>query len=332
MNLKILSLSVFIVILYSCKSKNQNAITGDHIDVFDEDLLKHFNFSIPPDTLGSGYIWSEGPVYSKLLHKLLFNDIPPNILYQWSENEGVSIYLQPSGYTGLEEHGGEQGANGLIIDDKDRLILCQHGDRRVAAMDSPLNSPEPKFITLASHYNGKKLNSPNDLCISGSGHIYFTDPPYGIGKNEVKELDFQGVYRIDVNGGISLLTDTLTRPNGIALSPDEKTLFIANSDPAKPFLYAFDLDDDEGLISNGRIFYDMTQHVPAGRGLPDGLKIHSLGFIFTTGPGGVHILNMDGKPLGRIKTLKAVSNCAFGPDENELFLTNHDLLLRVYLQ
>lgn len=314
----------------SCKQIKQEKSPPDHIEVLDSSLLDIFSWENAPDTLGSGYVWSEGPVYVTESNMLLFSDVPTNRIYKWTEAMGVEVYLEPSGYTGEDSHG-EEGSNGLIIDNQGRLLICQHGDRRVAVMNASLHEPSSQFTTLADNFSNKKFNSPNDLCQSTSGHIYFTDPPYGLSKNAKKELDFHGVYRIDTSGVVSLLIDSLSRPNGIALSTDEKTLYITNSDPEKAYLYAYKLDDSNGVVSDGKVLLDMTSRVKNHKGLPDGLKIHHTGHIFTTGPGGVLIVNPDGKHLGTIKTSKATSNCAFGSEDKEIFLTNHDLLVRVRL-
>src|SRR5690606_15160134 len=204
---------------------------------------------IEPDAkveiLGEGFDWTEGPLWIKEHQMLLFSDIPQNSVFKWTENEGVELYLNPSGYTADLPRGGEVGSNGLLLDPAGQLVLCQHGDRRMAAMQAPLDSPKPDYTIIADQYQGKKLNRPNEAVYRGNGDLYFTDPPYGLEKNiqdPLKEIPYQGVYKVSARGEITLLLDSLTRPNGIAFLPGEKTLIIANSDPANPFWYAYDLD------------------------------------------------------------------------------------------
>jgi gluconolactonase len=285
------------------------------------------------EIIGEGFNWSEGPVWIPEQNMLLFSDVPENKIFAWTEKEGISSWLEPSGYTGDTPRSGEPGSNGLLLDAKG-LILCQHGDRRIARLATSLKNPEPIFITLADNYGGRKFNSPNDLCASKLGRIYFTDPPYGLVEGIAdpgKELGFQGVYMIDENGETLLLHDTLSRPNGIALSPDEKTLYIANSDPERAIWLACDLDE-KGAITRSSIFYDATNLVEKEKGLPDGLKVNQQGNIFATGPGGVWIFNRKGTVLGKIKTGQATANCSFNTDESILYITADMYLLRVILK
>ncbi len=286
------------------------------------------------EVLAEGFTWTEGPVWVPSGEYLLFTDIPPNRVMRWKEGEGASLYLTPSGYTGTAQRGGEPGANGLLLDANGDLILCQHGDRRVARMNAPLGQPKPEFVTLADRWNGKRFNSPNDAVFDKKGNLYFTDPPYGLEKqtdDPAKEIPFQGVYRRSPDGVVDLLLDSLTRPNGIAFSPDEKMLYIANSDPQKAIWMAYDVQPD-GSLKNGRLFYDATSKVSKEMpGLPDGLKINPKGIVFATGPGGVWIFKLDGTVLGRIDTGQATSNCAFGNDGKALYITADDFLMRVQL-
>ena len=294
---------------------------------------------VPPDTkmevVISGLTWCEGPVWIPADGGfVLCSDIPPNTIHRWDARSGASIYLTPSGYTGSTPRGGESGSNALTLDHQGRLLLCQHGDRRVARMDAPLTAPEPKFVTLADRYDGKRLNSPNDLAVHSSGAIYFTDPPYGLEKNmddPAKELAFQGVYRISPDGELTLLTQELERPNGIALSPDEKTLYVANSHPPRPIWMAYPVQDD-GTLGEGRVFFDATKLVAAGlKGMPDGMKVDKHGNIFAGGPGGILIFSPDGKHLGTLLTGEPTANCAFGEDGSTLFVASNHNLLRVRL-
>ncbi len=287
------------------------------------------------EVLAEGFAWTEGPLWITDGDYLLFTDIPPNRVMRWKEGEGSRLYLSPAGYTGMTERGGEPGANGLLLDTAGRLVLCQHGDRRVARMNAPLGQPQPSFVSLADRWEGKRLNSPNDAVFDRLGNLYFTDPPYGLEKqtdDPGKEIPFQGVYRRRPDGRVALLLDSLSRPNGIALSPDEKTLYIANSDPARAVWMAYDLRPD-GSLANGRVFYDATANVSDDLpGLPDGLKVHPQGILFATGPGGIWVFQPDGKLLGRIDTGQRTSNCAFGNGGKALYITAHRQLQRVWLR
>ncbi|MBX2841094.1 MAG: SMP-30/gluconolactonase/LRE family protein [Flammeovirgaceae bacterium] len=287
------------------------------------------------EIIAEGFGWSEGPLWVPSQNMLLFTDIPPNKIVKWTEENGAELYLTPAGYTGEEERGGEVGANGLILDSDGNLVLCQHGNRQMAKMDAPLDQPAPNYIAIADNYDGKKFNSPNDATYKSNGELYFTDPPYGLEKNmddPSKEIPFQGVYKADAEGNVVLLTDELTRPNGIAFSPNEKILYVANSDPDKAIWMAYDVKED-GTIENGRVFYDATDNSKAGeKGLPDGLKIDNMGNIFATGPGGVWIFTDEGEHLGTLKTGQATSNCAFNEDKSVLYITADMYLMRINLK
>lgn len=284
------------------------------------------------EVLGEGYQWSEGPVWVEAESMLLFSDVPANTVYRWTAENGVEPYLQPSGYTG-DAQPAREGANGLALDLEGRLLLCQHGDRRVARMSAPLSAPQASYETVADNYKGQRFNSPNDLAVHSSGAVYFTDPPYGLpGQDESpdKELAYNGVFRIAPDGEVQLLEDRLSRPNGIAFSPDEKTLYLANSDPDKAIWMAYDVTAT-GTIENGRVFFDATTMVPDRPGLPDGMKVDNAGVIYATGPGGVLIISDDGEHLGTIKTGAATANVAFNHDQSALYMTAHKQLLRVRL-
>jgi gluconolactonase len=294
---------------------------------------------IDPDAnieiLAEGFVWSEGPLWIDQQQQLLFSDVPQNKIFSWTEAGGVLPYLTPSGYTGDVERAGEPGSNGLALSrDGKRLYLCQHGDRRIAEMDASLSEPNANYLTIAETWNGKRFNSPNDLVVNSTGQIFFTDPPYGLEGQEgdpAKEIAFQGVFRLDPDGSTHLVTDALSRPNGIGLSPDERTLYVANSDPAKAIWMAYTLNDRGGIESE-RLFYDATSMVKTHQGLPDGLKVNKNGIVFATGPGGVWIFNPEGKPLGRIETGEATANCALNTDGTVLFMCADDYLMRVALK
>jgi gluconolactonase len=285
------------------------------------------------EIIAEGFEWSEGPLWIEDQKMLLFSDVPTNTIYKWTETNGKEIYLTPSGRTGSMPYGDEPGSNGLILNPDGKLVLCQHGDRRVAMMDAPLTAPEPKYTSIIDNFEGKKLNSPNDAVFNRKGELFLTDPPYGLPGKEndsTRQIPFHGVYKVG-EGKIKLVTDTLTRPNGIALFPQEKRLIVANSDPQKAIWYTFDLAED-GAASNGRIFHDATENAKTEKGLPDGLKVDKQGNVFATGPGGVWVFNQDGKVLGKIKIAELTSNCTFSPDEKTLFVTADMYVVRVKLR
>lgn len=272
--------------------------------------------------------WSEGPAWRKSGGYLLFSDIPRNTIHRWKEGEGVTVFLRPAGYIGDDPAGHELGTNGLVFDAQDRLVMADHGNRQIARLD------ESNFTrtTLADRFEGKRLNSPNDLVIHSNGDIYFTDPPYGLrdlNRNPAKELDFNGVYRLSAAGELSLVTRDLSFPNGIALSPDERTLYVAVSDPRNPVWMAYDVAAD-GSVSGGRVFFDGSELVrQERRGVPDGLTVDARGNLFATGPGGVLVITPEGRHLGTIVTGQATSNATFGDDGSSLYLTADMDLIRV---
>lgn len=301
--------------------------TFGSLEVNDPKFFTLIELTSPIQKLASGFDWSEGPVWIKQGGYVVFSDVPSNTVYRWKEGEGVSVYLKPSGYTGAEPRGGEPGSNGLTTDSQGRLVLCEHGDRRVGRVEK-----SGKHITLADRYNGKRFNSPNDLAYKSNGDLYFTDPPYGLVGNvddPKKEIAFQGVYRLKSNGEVTLLTDKMTRPNGIAFSPDEKTLYVANSDPKQAVWMAFDVKPD-GTLGASRVFFDATSMVgPDRKGLPDGMKVDQHGNLFATGPGGVFVFSPDGKHLGTINTGEATANCGWGDDGSTLYITADMFFCRI---
>ncbi|HWV72047.1 MAG TPA: SMP-30/gluconolactonase/LRE family protein [Pseudosphingobacterium sp.] len=286
------------------------------------------------EVIAEGFDWVEGPVWIEDQKMLLFSDVFKNRIYKWTATKGTELYLEPAGYTQATPRGQELGSNGLAVNSHGQLVLCQHGDRRIAIMNAPLDYPKPVFTALANQYKGKKFNSPNDLAIKSNGDIYFTDPPYGLEKgveDPAKELPYQGVYKISKEGAVTLLIDSLTRPNGVAFFPGEKSLLIANSDAKKPYWYIYDLDKKGGLV-NGRIFFDGSSAFQKENRSPDGIKIDKKGHVFAPGPGGVWIYSKKGMVLGRIKTTVITSNCAFSGDYKTLFITADNYVLKVDLK
>ncbi|WP_080054954.1 SMP-30/gluconolactonase/LRE family protein [Spirosoma aerolatum] len=291
------------------------------------------------DVLASGFVWTEGPIWVKNEAFLLFSDVPQNTIYKWTDKEGVTPFMKPSGYTGVAPYGDEPGSNGLTIDKQGRLIFCEHGDRRVTAM--PLNSPGGKR-TLADNYNGKRFNSPNDVVAHSNGSYYFTDPPYGMPKKEkdpTRETDGFGVYRIaperaGVPGQVSIVVSDLSRPNGIALSPDEKILYVAQSDPMRPLVMAYPIQTD-GSVGKGRMVFGPEQMKKQGlEGGFDGMKVDRDGNLWVTGGKGVLVMapTQGSGPydlLGHIKVGADTANCAWGDDGTTLYITADMYLCRI---
>ena len=281
------------------------------------------------EKLGGDHMWSEGPVWIKKGGYLLYTDVPGNVIYKFKEGQGITTWMSPSGHPDPKpSYTSSQGANGLSPLDDDHIIVPDHGNRTLYK----LNLKSKAKTVLVDRFEGKKFNSPNDAVLSKAGTIYFTDPPYGLVKqddSEAKELAYNGVYALYPDGAVALLDDKLTRPNGIILSPDEQTLYVANSDPDDAKWMAYSLDEN-GMPDDRREILNVTADVKAGApGLPDGMAIDSQGNLYATGPGGVLILSSEGERLGLIRTGTAIANCAFGDDGHTLYMTSHTFLARV---
>jgi len=296
-----------------------------------ESLDKRFDALIAPDTkiqkIADDLKWSEGPLWEAKSRTLLFSDIPRNVIMQWNADRGVSTFLERSGYTGATPFTGyEPGSNGLTFDLQGRLTLCQHGDRRISRRES-----DGTMVPLATAFNGKKLNSPNDLVFDQQGNLYFTDPPFGLPKqfdDPGKELPFNAVFRVARDGAITAVATDLEAPNGLGFSPDYKTLYVANARASSPIWKAYAVQPD-GSLDKGRVFADSASLYKKGDGVPDGLKIDVAGNVFATGPGGVLIYAPDGTLLGRILTGVPTANVAFGEDGSTLFITANHRVLRL---
>jgi gluconolactonase len=286
------------------------------------------------EIIAEGFEWCEGPLWVAAQNMLLFSDVPRDTVYKWTEEKGKEVYLTPSGYTGTIPRGGEMGSNGLLLDPNGNLVLCQCGNRQMSRMDAPLDKPAARYISLATHYKGKKFSSPNDAVFNAAAELFFTDPPYGLesqsDNDPKKEIPWNGVYKVKTNGEVILLVDSIPRPNGIAFLPGEKQLLIACSDPAKPNWYIYDISGDS--LTNGRIFYSTANERKGLKGLPDGLKVNSKGIIFASGPGGIWIFNSEAKLLGKIKLEESASNVALSADEKTIYITNDMQVLRVKLK
>ena len=305
------------------------------IDYFEDSAKEIISPGTSIQELASGFSWTEGPVWVADGNYLLFSDIPKNKVYKLDAQNDTITYLHPSGYSFENFSGKEPGSNGLLLNNTGELVLLQHGDRRISKMNAPLNDPKEDYIPLVEHYQDRRLNSPNDAVFDISGNLYFTDPPYGLPnglEDEDKELAFQGVYCLLATGELMLLDKDLKYPNGIGIAPDGGTLYVAVSNPEKAAWYTYDIVAP-GKVANKKLFYDATHLVgKAGeQGLPDGLKVHSNGTIFATGPGGVWIFNPQGKVLARINTGQKTANCALTANEKKLFMAADDYILSVDL-
>lgn len=304
-----------------------------------------FDQLIAPDTpievIARDFSWIEGPLWLPSEKCLIFSNIPANKIWKWTQEDGAVTYLEKSGYLGSLPRPGagrgrdEPGSNGLILSPDGKLVLCQHGLRQIGVMTAPLDAPKPEYQALTKrNHEGKRYNSPNDGCFHPDGSFFFTDPPYGLpggAKDPKRETDYCGVYRVSPEGKVTLIDDEVERPNGIALSPDGKTLYVANSHGPRALWMAYQLNPD-GTVRSKKVFKDVTKLVGKRKGMPDGMEVHSKGFLFATGPGGVWVMAPDGEHLGTIVTREFASNVAFGPDEKTLYITADMLLLRVALR
>jgi len=285
---------------------------------------------IPPDAkvekCAEGFNWSEGPAWFQ--GSVVFSDVPENVIFQWKPGATAATeFLKPSGMLTPKPGFREQGSNGLAVDAEGRLLICQHGERRIARVNA-----DGSQTALADRFEGKRFNSPNDLALRKNGDIYFTDPPYGLDKGNaspLKELTWNGVYRLAKDGQVSLLVKDLTFPNGIAFSPDEKILYVAVSDPKQTEIMAYDVQANGG-VKNGRVFFDAQPLKDTGRkGGCDGMKVDAQGNVWATGPGGVLVISTAGKHLGTVLTDNNTGNCAWGGDGSTLFICADMYFVRI---
>lgn len=292
-----------------------------------------FDALVPADArlekIVDGHKWLEGPLWNRERRALLFSDIPQNTIFEWREGTGVRAFHTPAGYSGTAPFKGrEPGSNGLSYDPQGRLVICQHGDRRIARLNA-----DGSLTTLVDRYQGKRLNSPNDAAYNRRGDLYFTDPPFGLPgtfEDPQKEIPFTGVYRLSREGKLTLLTRELKFANGIAFSPDEKTLYVTNADPARPQWFAFPVKAD-GTLGAPRLFFDGTHLIPRGPGSADGMKADAQGNLFAAGPGGIHVFSSDGSHIGSIEIGSATSNCAWGGEGSTLYITAGTAIYRIRL-
>ena len=305
--------------------------TNNDISVFDDSVLSIISKNAKIEILADSFFVAEGPLWDSDKGRLIFTDVRQNKIFTWDKINGVKDYISPSGSTGYAPSfsDGGIGANGLAFDENGNIILCQHGDRRLAFTPN-LSSKNPKFTTIVDNFEGKRFNSPNDLAISRNGDIYFTDPPYGF-KNfsdKYREISFNGVYKYSTSGQVFLISKEMSRPNGIALSLDEKYIYVNNSDPENdPKILRFKTSNFEE-----KLFFDGTELSKKYPGGFDGLKVHSSGNIFTTGPNGILIISPKGKLLAMINYGKKVTNCNFDDKEEYLYVTGFADISRIKLK
>ena len=318
-------LKLLFLLLLSLQN-NQEKYIGS-VERLSPEINKLINSDAKIEILAKGFEWSEGPIWSKKLNSLLFSDVPNNVIYKWNEKNGLNVFAKPIGYSGKVPNNKKAGTNGLTIDSDGNLIVCMHGDRMIAKVE---NLNIENVSSIIESYNKKLFNSPNDLVYDSKGNLFFTDPPYGLleGDNDkLKEIPFNGVYKLSHDGNLDLLIKNLTRPNGISISNDEKILYVANSDNNNPIIMKYELSEDG--VKNPRIFFNGKKLAKKDEGLFDGLKVHPSGNVFATGPGGVLIIKENGDHIGTIRTEVRTANCAFDNKFEYLYMTSDMYLTRI---
>lgn len=284
------------------------------------------------EKLAEGFAWAEGPLWiPDASGYVLLSDVPGNAVHKWSQSGGLELFLKPSGLANPDPKiTREAGINGMAYEKEGSVIAADSGNRMVVRLELATKKKTP----LATKYQGHRFNSPNDVCRRDDGTIFFSDPPYGLeGLNDskAKELRFNGVYRVSKGGKVDLVDDQLSYPNGVGLTPDQRTLYVSNCDPERPIWMAYALDA-AGKVTEKRVFADVKDLIHEHTfGAPDGLTVAANGVVFATGPGGVLVFSPTGQRLGRISTGKPISNCKFGDDGNTLYLTSQDMLARIRL-
>ena len=312
------TLAIFGLLLIGCKNDKGNQIknkklyeTVGEIERLHPDINDIISKDAKIEVIASGLTWAEGPLWVQSHNMLLCSDVKMDKIYKWTEAEGLSVYIEPSGFTGSSTDSREKGSNGLVIAPDGSLVMCQHGNRQIARMDASLKSPLSKFEVISNSYNGMKFNSPNDLIYDRKGNLYFTDPPYGLSEEMMndpkKELPFQGIYKYTVEKELILMSAEVSRPNGLALSTNEDKMYVANTDAKQAQWLEFELVED--TLINKKVIYDATHLIGKEIGFPDGVKVDNKGNIFTAGPGGLWIFSKDHQLLGKIKSDYWTSNC-----------------------
>lgn len=320
---------LLIHLVYTVKAQTDQYATVGQVIRIDPKLNQLIPADAKIDIVAAGFGHLEGPVWIKDSLYLLINDTKAQTTYKWSPKTGLSKFIEHNGYTGRLPYSEEPGSNGMTVDQQGRLIICDHGDRRIAAM--PLRGKSGKR-TLTDNFGGKRYNSPNDVVAHTNGSLYFTDPPYGLPQKEkdpTREMTVNGVYQLLPNGTVKPVVQDMTLPNGLAFSPDGKTLYVTQSDSLKPIINAYPVMAD-GLLGKGKLFFD-GKTVPKLRykEVPDGIKVDSEGNCWVAGPGGLLIISPAGKLLGRIDTGEIISNCAWGDDGNTLYIASSMFLCRI---
>jgi len=327
--------TIILLQIFSCSNSVKN---NDSIVVFDDSILNIIDTTAEIEYIVDSLSVAEGPLWDESSSSLLFTQVPKNKIYKWNDKDGYKVYISPSGFTNyapVVPNIGLSGANGLTFDNNGTLIIAQLGDRRLTRLNnSPTNNPN--FETIVDNFKGNRFNSPNDVVVSSNGDIYFTDPTFGFMNlsdgsfdESVKELDFSGIYKYSVESGIELLSTELDLPNGLALSKDERYLYVGSSNTTEnPIILKFDLEND----NKSKLFFDGTELAKENPGNFDGLKVHSSGNIFTTGPNGILVLSEDGKLLANIKFKDMLTNCAFDSNENYLYVTGFSFVARIALK
>ncbi|MDF3125353.1 SMP-30/gluconolactonase/LRE family protein [Rheinheimera sp. 1928-s] len=312
---------------------NPSPIPANPVQQLKPELAQVIAADAQLEILAEGFRWAEGPVAEPKTGDILFSDVPENKVWRWNKKDGLTLYLSPSGHTAyIDEPSIKEGSNGLIFNQNNQLVLAQHGDRRLAVLTS-IDAKGPVYQSLTTSYQGKLFNSPNDLVQHSNGSYLFTDPPYGLkdaDNSKQKQQTFNGVYWLK-GSDVTVVTEKLTRPNGLALSPDEQWLYVANSDPQAAQWWKYPLTAD-GTAGEGQLFFDATAWVNSKPGLPDGLKVLPSGHLLATGPGGVLVFNAKGEHLGTIQTGVAAANVALSLDKQYLYITASSYLLRIKLK
>ena len=333
--LKTICLTTSIAVIVGCQPESSNDSFGKSLGEEDRSFVRldhAFNALVPQDAMvekiAGGFQFTEGPVWVPgEPDALLFSDISANTVYQWTELGGSEVFLHPVTVEDSDS-GGTGGSNGLALDLDGRLVLCEHGNRRIARMGA-----NGSRTTLVERYNELRLNSPNDIVFHSSGAAFFTDPPFGLegaDQSPAKEQPHNGIYRLDPDGTITLVAAGQTYPNGIGLSPDERTLYVANADgPPNRVWMSYPVRGDLGL-DEGTVFFDGNDMEEPG--WADGLALDKAGNIYATGPGGVLVIDPNGRHLGTIRLDEIATNVGWGDDGNTLYITAHTSVYRITLE